>query len=600
VGHVEPYTREYGSFTIYGRLALQARPYWAHALGYLLLSLLATPLALLVPVPLKIALDTVIGSRPLPPLLSAALPTSSAPPAAGASVMLLVAALVVGIALLTQLHQLVTDMLKTYVGEKLLFAFRSRLFRHVQQLSFSFSDRRGTSDSVYRIQYDATAIQAVVVEGIVPLVGSLATLAGMFYVTARINLKLAAIAAAVCAPLLLTTWVFRRSLRRQWRDVKRLESSAQAVVHEALGAARVVKAFGREDREHRRFERESRSGMSARLRAGFRENCYSLLVGLITAGGAGAVLYFGLREVTAGTLSVGNLLVVVTYVGKLYDPIKTLGRQLTTRERAMASAERALALLDESPDVHERPGAKPITRAAGAVSFRDVRFAYPGAAADAPVLRGVSLEVPPGTRVGIAGQTGAGKTTLIQLLCRFYDPTAGQILLDGTDLRDYRLADLRNQFAVVLQEPVLFSTTIAENIAYGRPGASAEDVVAAAKAANAHHFITALPDGYDTQVGERGMCLSGGERQRVSLARAFLRDAAVLILDEPTSSVDLKTEAQIMEAMERLMRGRTAFMIAHRPATLDGCDLLLKIEDGRLVSKSHVAPSRLRHQEVMS
>jgi ATP-binding cassette subfamily B protein len=249
----------------------------------------------------------------------------------------------------------------------------------------------------------------------------------------------------------------------------------------------------------------------------------------------------------------------------------------------MASAERAFALLDEAPDVPERADAAPLLRARGSISFREVSFAYGGGP---PVLQGVSVDIPAGARVGIAGKTGAGKTTLINLLCRFYDANLGQVFLDGADLRDYRLADLRNQFAMVLQEPVLFSTTIAENIAYGRLGASQEEIINAAKAANAHEFIEALPDGYQTQVGERGMCLSGGERQRISLARAFLKDAPILILDEPTSSVDLKTEAQILEAMERLMRGRTAFLIAHRPATLVGCDLLLRVENGHVVEQS--------------
>ena len=596
---MEQRTRKYGTLTIYGRLALQARPYWPHVLGFLLVSLLATPLALLAPVPLKIAVDCVVGSQPLPPAVRWVLPA----PAGKGQVLALAAAMVVGIALLTQLHHLAAAMLRTYAGERLLLDFRSRLFRHVQQLSLSYHDRRGTSDSVYRIQYDATAIQTVIVEGIIPLASAVAMLAGMLYVTARVSPRLAAVAVAVCPPLLLITWVFRRRLRRQWRDVKELESSAQSVVQEVLGAVRVVKAFGREDQEHGRFERQSHGGMSARLWAGLQESFYSLLTGVITACGAAAVLYAGVGDVTAGTLSLGNLLIVMAYVIKLYDPIKTLGKQLATRERAMASAERALSLLDEAPEVHEQADAKPLARAAGAVSFRHVSFGYPGDGgsdgAGRPVLRDLSFDVPAGTRVGIAGRTGAGKTTLIHLLCRFYDPTAGQILLDGTDLREYRLADLRNQFSVVLQEPVLFSTTIAENIAYGREGATREEIVAAAGAANVHDFIAALPDGYETQVGERGMCLSGGQRQRISLARAFLKDAAVLILDEPTSSVDPRTEAEIMEAMERLMRGRTAFMIAHRPSTLDGCDVLVRIEDGRLVSKSRAAAGP-RQREVMS
>ena len=235
----------------------------------------------------------------------------------------------------------------------------------------------------------------------------------------------------------------------------------------------------------------------------------------------------------------------------------------------------------------ERQNARSVSRASGAVAFRNVSFAYDG---DRPVLENISFEIAPGTRVGVMGATGAGKTTLVGLLTRFYDPTTGRILLDGIDLRDYTLTDLRQQFAIVLQEPILFSTSIAENVAYARPWAGDRDIVAAAKAANAHDFILRLPQGYDTQVGERGMRLSGGERQRIALARAFLKDAPILILDEPTSSIDLATEAAILEAMDRLMRGRTAFMIAHRPSALANCNLLLVIENGRLVDLTEYGP----------
>jgi ATP-binding cassette, subfamily B, bacterial len=271
---------------------------------------------------------------------------------------------------------------------------------------------------------------------------------------------------------------------------------------------------------------------------------------------------------------------VMGYLGQLYDPLNTLSNSKATLQSSLASAERVFSLLDETPDVVERPDARPLDRAAGAVGFSGVSFAY---REDHPVLHDVSFEISPGTRVGISGKTGAGKSTLMSLLIRFYDPAIGEISLDGTDLRDYKLADLRNQFAIVLQEPVLFSTTIAENIAYARQGARKEEILEAAKAANAHEFIVSLPNGYETEVGERGMSLSGGERQRIALARAFLKDAPLLIFDEPTSSVDTKTEAAIMEAMERLMHGRTTFMIAHRLGTLANCDTRLEIEDGRIV-----------------
>ena len=353
-----------------------------------------------------------------------------------------------------------------------------------------------------------------------------------------------------------------------------------SVVQEVLAAVRVVKAFGQEDREQRRFMHHASEGIWARFRVAFAEGGFGLLVGLTTAAGTAMVLTIGARHVLSGVLTLGELLLVMAYLSQLYGPLQTLSSLTGHLQRSLASAERAFSLLDETPDVAERQDARSLSRASGAVAFRNVSFAYDK---DHPVLHDVSFEVGPGTRVGIMGATGAGKTTLVALLTRFYDPTAGQILLDRVDLRDYSLTDLRNQFAIVLQEPVLFSTSVAENIAYARPAASHDQIVAAAKAANAHEFILSLPRGYESQVGERGMRLSGGERQRISIARAFLKDTPVLILDEPTSSVDMRTEAAIIEAMERLMQGRTTFMIAHRPSTLVNCGMFLMIENGRLV-----------------
>jgi ATP-binding cassette subfamily B protein len=292
------------------------------------------------------------------------------------------------------------------------------------------------------------------------------------------------------------------------------------------------------------------------------------------------VLFVGVGHVRAGTLTLGDLLLVMGYIGKLYDPLKTISRKAATLQIHLASLERTFAVLEQVPDVTEQPNARPLGRATGALAFHSVSFAY---GPDRPVLSDVSFEIEPGTRLGIVGATGAGKTTLISLLTRFYDPTAGQIVLDGVDLRDYKLADLRRQFAVVLQEPVLFSVSVAENIAYGDPAAAPAQIVAAARAAHAHEFIERLPQGYDTPVGERGMQLSGGQRQRIALARAFLKDAPLLVLDEPTSSVDVRTETAIFEAMNRLMRGRTAFLITHRESALAACDVRLQLERGRLV-----------------
>ena len=569
---------------LYRRLVEEARPYWVHVAGLLALSLLSAPIKLLTPLPLKIAVDSVIGSRPAPDILVALLP--SAVTNSSTDLLVLIAALVMLIAVLGQLQELGTSVLRTYTGERLVLGFRARLFRHVQRLSLAYHDARGTYDSTYRVHYDATALQNIITDGLIPSFVSSVTVAGMIYVTARIDWQLALIALAVTPVLFVLTRLYRTRLKKQWREVRELESSALSVVQEVLGALRVVKAFGQEDRERERFVHRARQSVWARQRVVLAEGGLGVLVALATAVGTAAVLLIGVRDVQAGALTLGELLLVMGYLTQLYEPLKTLSKKVATLQSHLASAQRAFSLLDHPPDVAEQPHARPVVRAAGGVAFRQVSFAYDDAR---PVLKDVSFEVSPGTRLGIAGTTGAGKTTLVSLLARFYDPTEGQILLDGVDLRDYRLADLRNQFAIVLQDPVLFSTSIGENIAYARPGASAHEIVGAAKAANIHAVIARLPHGYDSQVGERGLRMSGGERQRIALARAFLKDAPILILDEPTSSVDTTTEAAIIEAMERLMRGRTALMIAHRLTTLAGCDARLQIEQGRVIEKGRVS-----------
>ncbi len=395
------------------------------------------------------------------------------------------------------------------------------------------------------------------------------------------------VALAVAPILFLLARSYRQRLRRHWHELKDLDSSAMTVVQETLAAIRVVKAFGQEDREQGRFVRRSSEGVRARNRVTFVEGGFGFLIGMTTALGTATFLFIGANHVQANVLTLGQLLIVMSYLAQLYEPLKTMSRKVASLQSHLASAERAFSLLDEAPDVIERPNARSLARANGAAVLRHVSFAYSGGN---PVLSDISLNIPAGVRVGLAGKTGAGKTTFVSLLTRFYDPTAGQIFLDGVDLRDFRLDDLRNQFSIVLQDPVLFSTSIRENIAYARPNASEAEIVGAAKAANAHEFIVGLPQGYETQVGEGGKRLSGGERQLIALARAFLKDAPILILDEPTSSVDMKTEADIIEAMERLMRGRTTFMIAHRLSTLEHCDVRLVMENGRLVTvKSDVS-----------
>lgn len=581
--------------TLLRRLLQQIRPYWPYILAIFLLDLLATPIALLGPVPLKIAVDTVLGHQPLPEWLRAVLPD----PTTHSQLFLLsvAAGLQILVVLLSQAQGLAGYVLRTHTGEWLTLAFRARLFRHVQRLAFAFHDARGTADTIYRIQYDAPAIQWLTIHGIIPLISSAMMLAGMVYVTARLNGPLALVAMSIFPVLIAIPKVYDRRMRGQYIHIKELESSTLGIVQEVLTALRVVKAFGREDHEQERFVAQSTASMGARIRLALVESAFGMLSHVMTAIGTALVLYIGVRSVLAGQMTLGDLLMVMAYLAQLYGPLTAIGDKIIALQAYRASTQRAFELLDEVPDVAEHPQPRALKRAAGAIEFRGVGFGYDS---DHLVLQDISFAISAGTRLGIAGRTGAGKSTLMSLLMRFYDPSQGQIFLDGVDLREYKLAELRNQFAIVMQEPVLFSTSLAENIAYGRPGASFQEIIEAAKVANAHEFIAALPDGYNSLVGERGMRLSGGERQRIALARAFLKDAPLLILDEPTSAIDVHTEALIMEAMQRVMQGRTTLMIAHRLSTLDVCDARLVIEHGYVVEASgHIyVPDATAHDTV--
>jgi ATP-binding cassette subfamily B protein len=566
-------------FRLYRQLLLEARPYWPRILLLAFLNLLAIPIALLTPFPLKIAVDSIAGSAPLPGFYRAIVPDVMEVSVTG--LVVFTGAMMVLIAVLDELQSFASWLLETYTGERMVLDFRAKLFRHIQRLSLSYHDTKGTADSMYRLQYDAPSIQSISVNGVMPFVSSILTLLAMIYVILRIDWMLAVVAVAAIPLLYLTTRSSVGRLRATWKRVRELESSALSVLQEVLASIRVVKAFGREDDEQRRFEGRSQSRLGELMHVIVLQMKFDMTIAVLIAVTSAAALSLGILHVRAGTLSLGNLLLVVGYLAQLYAPLRTMSRKSSQMQSALAGAERALGVLDEVPDVAERPHARRLERAAGAVEFRRVSFGY---TAGTPVLRDVSLQVPAGASVGITGPTGAGKTTLLTLLTRFYDPTAGEILLDGVDLRDIALRDLRSQFAIVHQDAVLFSSSVADNILYAKPGATPQEVEQAARAANAHDFIVALPQGYETVVGERGMRLSGGERQRIALARAFLKDAPILLLDEPTSSVDVKTESVIMEALGRLMAGRTTFLIAHRLSTLEDCDVRMTVEHGGVVS----------------
>lgn len=570
-----PHTRR-SDFVLFLRLLGESRPHRLRLAALFANGLLLAPLTMLAPLPLKIAVDSALGSHPLPRFLAF---LGSAPSREAA--LAVATGLLIATAILRQLQQMAGQWLRAYLIERQTLDLRARVFLHAQRLSLAHHDRRGSTDAITRIEKDVRESQSVMVESVMPSISASLTVIGMLVVTARLDRQLALAALAIAPVLFFMNQYYRRRLRARWHEVRAIETSALAMVQEVLGALRVVKAYGQEEREQQRFLQRSGQGMWARLKLSLAEGGFGMQVGVLTAVGTAIVLFVGIRHVQGGSLTLGELLLVMGYLTQLYEPLRTLSKRAVGLQSKLASAERVYALLDDTPDVVERPGARAIERARGEIEFQGVSFGY---AADRTVLGDVSFSAPVATRVGIAGPTGAGKSTLVGLMLRLYDPTAGRILLDGADLRDYRIADLRRQFAMVLQDSILMSTTVGENIAYARPEATREEIVAAAKAANAHDFIQRLPKGYDTPVGERGMTLSGGERQRIAIARAFLRDAPILILDEPTSAVDVRSEALIMEAIERLMRGRTTFVVAHRLSTLEHCDLRLEVEGGRLVA----------------
>jgi ATP-binding cassette subfamily B protein len=585
-------TKQHTNPSLIRRVLKVARPCWPHLAGISLLCLLATPVTLLAPLPLKIAVDCVLGNRALPSWFHL-MPWPHRWFSAANGAMVMCATLLVAIALLNCLQSLATWLLSTYTGEKLVHDFRGQLLFHAQRLSLSVHDRRGANDIAYRIQYDAPAIQTLLLQGVIPILSSAFTFVAMLLVTMRMSWHIASIAAILSPVLFVLARNSSRKVRQRYDEVRELDSSAMLVLHEALSCLRAVKAFGQEAFEDEQFRRKSRQRMTEQVRLASIQAGFHVLIGFCVALAAAVALVMGVTEVRQQLMTVGDFLLVMAYMAQLYEPLRTMSTKIPELQSSLASLHRAFALLEETPELEARPETEKSLSARGEVEFRNISFQYtPGGR---NVLNNISFHIRPGMRVGVVGPSGSGKSTLVNLLTRFYDPTDGSILIDGTDLREYDLAELRQQFSIVLQEPTLFSTTVAGNIAYADPQASRSKVVLASQLANAHEFIERLPQGYDTPMGDGAAGLSGGERQRLAIARAFLKKTPMLILDEPTSAVDSQTEQLIMEALDKLMVGRTAFMIAHRLSTLERCDAVLVLQNGSLQTITNNVDEARKH-----
>ena len=551
---------------------------WPHR-GRILAALgqvcLISALELLKPWPLKLIIDSVLGGQPLPGGLDAGL-------APGALLLAACVALVVIYAALGA-FTLVSNYTTIRIGQRMVRDLRSDLYAHLHRLSMAFHSRAQAGDLLYRVTADTFALQSLTMNCLFPAASALILLTGMAVIMLQLDWQLTLLALGVCPLLLLAIGRLNRRISDAAGEMRERESEVYGVVQRAMAAMRVIQAFTREDEEHRRFMTASERSLAAGLRLYTLQTFYSGVVNLVIALGTAAVVWMGARHVFEGTLTVGSLVVFISYLASLYGPINNMFQVYGLAQSARVGVQRVLDVLDVERDLADDGHRTfPAEGARGLVAWDDVDFQY---APGVPVLRGVTLRVEPGQRVAVVGPTGAGKSTLLSLLPRFYDPTRGRVLVDGIDAREYRLSSLRRQVAMVLQPPLLFPVSIRENIAFGRPDARIEEIVAAAKAARIHDMVARLPRGYDTAVGENSVTLSEGEKQRLTIARAILRDSPILILDEPTSALDPETEGLIMEALERLQTGRTTFIIAHRLSTVRSADLIVVIKGGQVVEQ---------------
>ncbi len=561
----------------FSRVLHYLRPYWALALGVVALIVLTGAVDLLAPWPLKVLIDNVLGDVPLPEWLEAIVGVGIEQ----RQLLLFAVGAGLAVALIHNAISVLNSYFQTKLEQRIVLDFRSDLFQHAQRLSLAFHDQRRSGMLIYAINNQGDAVVGLIM--IVPtLVQSLITLVGMFWIVFLMDRWLALLSMMVLPVLLYSVRYYATRIQDRLMRVCGMEGESLSIVHEAMSMLRVIVAFGRESHEYQRFRDQGQRAIAARVDVTVRQTLFSLSVNMTTAVGTAAVLGYGAYQVLQGKLTIGHLLVVMAYIAAVYKPLEAITYTLGSIQDKFVHLRIAFNLLDMEPEVKQTIQAVEISNCRGGLAFENVNFNY---RERTDTLKNVSFSIEPGQRVAIVGPTGAGKTTLISLIPRFYDPTAGRILLDGRDTCALTLKSLRDQISLVLQEPLLFSGTIADNIRYGRLDARHDEIIAAAQSANAHDFIMRLPKQYQTELGERGAKLSGGERQRICVARAFLKDAPILILDEPTSAIDSRTESVILDALDRLMVGRTSLMIAHRLSTIHYADLILVLDRGQIVQR---------------
>jgi ATP-binding cassette subfamily B protein/subfamily B ATP-binding cassette protein MsbA len=562
---------------------------WPALLLILLTMLLKTGLEVLKPWPLKLIIDNVLGHKPLPAWLAGVAEILSGD-MTGYRLLAWSVAAMVALFFLGWSVGVAESLAGITLAQRMFYDLAADLFSYLQRLSLRFHRSKSVGDSIRRVTSDCSCVATIVKDALLPIVGSSISLVAMFAVLWQLDPALSLLSLAT-VPYMI--WVFRRyagPMEQCSYEQQQAEGRLYNTVEQTFSSLPVVQAFGGEKRAEARFAAGTDSVLQSALRSTHVDLQFKVLMGLATVTGTAAVMWVGGSHVLDGKLSIGSIIVFLSYLRALYSPLETLMYSSTTIQGAAGGARRVLEILQTEPDVKDVPGALPLPPIQGHIRLNHVTFGY---SPDRMVLDDVSFEALPGQTVAIVGATGAGKTTLISLLPRFYDPWKGNITFDGIDIYGVQLKSLREQVALVLQEPFLFPLSIADNIAYARPNASQEEIESAARAANAHDFIVALPNGYNTVVGERGATLSGGERQRLSIARALLKNAPILILDEPTSALDVQTESLFLEALELLMRGRTTLIIAHRLSTIRHADQIVVLDNGRVVEQG-------RHDELLA